>query len=480
MLHVPVEQVEDRALAVVGLVAGGEVADLAGRLKWSSSSLEQAAEKCRSLREPSVECRIDGPSWRKRRRNPGIPASDSRRPRRSEVRLPPRSSSASTIRLSLLSRRGSGRRAASPSERTASPSRESLFWSRSFRSSRSSPLRSSAISLRPIPSGSRRRSRRRACFSIRSSWSRGRDGQFWTPNGRHRHQAAKVLGLRTVTALVSPDEDLAFRILALNTEKAHNLKDKSLEVIRMARELAERKPRAREADYEAQFEEPALLTLGIIYQDNGRFAGSPYFSFLRKVDRFATGTLAKSLREREGHSARLLAIDERVKEIVAELKKRGFRSPYLRNYVVARINPVRFHRAKKGDTTPADGDGSGPDPHGRLGPELRRRLGARAGPRASWRRCPPSRGSRKRLFSAPFFEYNLRSMQAPPVTPGALPRTSARSPGPSVPVPVPFRVQRRISILEKPNEFERRSRRGRNGGRGVGCRRPRSPASGPR
>ncbi len=180
----------------------------------------------------------------------------------------------------------------------------------------------------------------------------GADGRFWTPNGRHRHQAAKVLGLRSVTALVSPDEDLAFRILALNTEKAHNLKDKSLEVIRMARELAERKPRAREADYEEQFEEPALLTLGIIYQEHGRFAGSPYFSFLRKVDRFATSTLAKSLREREGHSARLLAIDERVKEIVAELKKRGFRSPYLRNYVVARINPVRFHRAKKGDTSP--------------------------------------------------------------------------------------------------------------------------------
>jgi ParB family chromosome partitioning protein len=180
----------------------------------------------------------------------------------------------------------------------------------------------------------------------------GADGKFWTPNGRHRHQAAKLLGLRTVAALVSPDEDLAFRILALNTEKAHNLKDKSLEVIRMARELAERKPRAREADYQDQFEEPALLTLGVIYQENGRFAGSPYFSFLRKVDRFATSTLAKSLREREGYAARLVEIDERVKEIVAELKKKGFRSPYLRNYVVARINPVRFHRAKKGDTTP--------------------------------------------------------------------------------------------------------------------------------
>jgi ParB family chromosome partitioning protein len=179
------------------------------------------------------------------------------------------------------------------------------------------------------------------------------DGKLWTPNGRHRHAAAKVLGLRSVTALVSPDEDLAFRILALNTEKAHNLKDRSLEVIRMARELASRKPRSKETDYEDELEEPALLTLGIVYQQQGRFAGSPYFSFLRKVDRFQSSSLPKSLREREGFASRLMAIDERVKEIVEGLKKRGFRSPYLRNYVVARINPVRFHRAKKGETAPA-------------------------------------------------------------------------------------------------------------------------------
>lgn len=178
------------------------------------------------------------------------------------------------------------------------------------------------------------------------------DGRLWTPNGRHRLAAAKVLGLQAVTALVSPKEELAFKILALNTEKAHNLKDRSLEVIRMARELAERKPRSKEKDYEVEFDEPALLTLGIIYEENGRFAGSPYFSFLRKVDRFATSTLPKSLQQREGWASRLVKIDDRVKEIVEELKDRGFKSPYLRNLVVARINPVRFHRAKKGETEP--------------------------------------------------------------------------------------------------------------------------------
>lgn len=181
---------------------------------------------------------------------------------------------------------------------------------------------------------------------------RGGDGKLWTPNGRHRLAAAKVLGLRQITGLVSPDEDLAFRILALNTEKAHNLKDRSLEVIRMARELATRRKRARESDFSAEFEAPELLTLGLVYEESGRFAGGAYSPLLRKVDRFSDRTLSVSLRERQGHASRLLAIDVDVKRIIAELQERGFKSPYLRNYVVARVNPVRFHRAKKGETDP--------------------------------------------------------------------------------------------------------------------------------
>jgi len=182
---------------------------------------------------------------------------------------------------------------------------------------------------------------------------RGAGGGFWTPNGRHRLAACKVLGLRQLTALVSPDESLAFRILALNTEKAHNLKDRSLEVIRMARELARRHPAARETEYAAEFEAPELLTLGIVYERQPRFAGGAYSAFLKKVDRFAPQALPASLRAREGWASRLLEIDTQVKAIVKQLEARGFKSPYLRSYVVARVNPVRFHRPKKGETGPA-------------------------------------------------------------------------------------------------------------------------------
>src|SRR6202023_876508 len=92
---------------------------------------------------------------------------------------------------------------------------------------------------------------------------RGEDGRLWTPNGRHRLAAGKVLGLKQITALISPDETLAYRILALNTEKAHNLRDRSLEVIRMARSLAARRAREPENTFTAEFEAPELLTLGI-------------------------------------------------------------------------------------------------------------------------------------------------------------------------------------------------------------------------
>ena len=69
---------------------------------------------------------------------------------------------------------------------------------------------------------------------------RGEDGRFWTPNGRHRLAAAKVLGLKQITALISPDETLAYRhSLPFNTEKAPQpARTAASRVIRMARSLS--------------------------------------------------------------------------------------------------------------------------------------------------------------------------------------------------------------------------------------------------
>jgi ParB family chromosome partitioning protein len=175
---------------------------------------------------------------------------------------------------------------------------------------------------------------------------------FWSPNGRHRLAAAKQLGLRSVTALIVGDEAIAYRILALNTEKAHNLRDKSLEVIRMARALAKEQPRSAEPDHATSFDEPYLLTLGVAYEERGRFSGSSYTSLLRRVDRFLDLALPKALRQREQWAQRLMDIDDRVARHVKTLQEMGFKSPYLRQVVVARCNPVRWIPLKRGETKP--------------------------------------------------------------------------------------------------------------------------------
>jgi ParB family chromosome partitioning protein len=172
---------------------------------------------------------------------------------------------------------------------------------------------------------------------------RSDEGKYWTPNGNHRLAALRQLGAKSVVAIVVPDIEVAHRILLLNTEKAHNLRERSLEVIRLAGLLAESESRP-EKDYEIEFEEPALLTLGLCYQENGRFAGGAYHPILRRVEKWEASALPKALETRRERAARILELDAAVTEAMKALKERGFESPYLRPFVVARINPIRFKR----------------------------------------------------------------------------------------------------------------------------------------
>jgi ParB family transcriptional regulator, chromosome partitioning protein len=175
------------------------------------------------------------------------------------------------------------------------------------------------------------------------------DEAYWTPNGNHRLQAMKKLGARTVIALVIPDTDVAFKILALNTEKAHNLKEKSLETIRMLRALADDRPASLEREFVFEFDQPAFLTLGAAYEERPRLSGGAYHPLLRRIDDFLDERLPRALKERARRAARVLAVDDQVGAIVTKLKKRGFTSPYLRPFVVARINPIRFSKSTEFD-----------------------------------------------------------------------------------------------------------------------------------
>ena len=167
-------------------------------------------------------------------------------------------------------------------------------------------------------------------------------GGFWTPNGRHRLEAMRRLGAKSISALVAPDREVAWQILALNTEKAHNLKERSLEVIRIYRGLIAEDASRTESQFAFYLEEAALITLGICYEKSPRFGGGVYHSILRRLETFTDEPLREALRDHEKRAALLLQLEEKVAAAVARLKERGLVSPYLRAFVVARINPLRW------------------------------------------------------------------------------------------------------------------------------------------
>jgi ParB family chromosome partitioning protein len=174
---------------------------------------------------------------------------------------------------------------------------------------------------------------------------RPQSGTYWTPNGHHRLKALQKLKAEWVPAILIPETDVAFQILALNTEKAHNLKEKSLEVIRMYRSLVRDEPKRSEEDYSFQFEAAHLITLGILYESNKRFAGGAFAPILRRVDTFLPGGFVQALPKREERAESVRAADAALAGVVEQLKKRGIRHPFVKNYVLAHTTPLS--RARK-------------------------------------------------------------------------------------------------------------------------------------
>ena len=177
-----------------------------------------------------------------------------------------------------------------------------------------------------------------------------KDG-FWTPNGLHRLEAMRRLGARSITALILPEPEIARQILALNTEKAHNLKERSLEVVRISKGLVEESPNEPESSFAFYLEDPSLVTLGIAYEQKPKFGGGAYHPVLRRVEAFSDEAIRAAMKVHERRAGLVLKLEEQVAAVVAKLKERGLQSPYLRSFVVARINPLRWI---KGEPPPAE------------------------------------------------------------------------------------------------------------------------------
>ena len=66
---------------------------------------------------------------------------------------------------------------------------------------------------------------------------------------------------------------------------------------------------------------------------------------------FSEESLGSAIAEHERLAALTLEVEEKVSAAVARLKEKGLVSPYLRSFVVARVNPLRWIQ---GDLPPAD------------------------------------------------------------------------------------------------------------------------------
>jgi ParB family transcriptional regulator, chromosome partitioning protein len=165
--------------------------------------------------------------------------------------------------------------------------------------------------------------------------------KYWTPNGNHRLSAMKTLGAKSIISIVVPESAAAYQILAMNTEKAHNLREKSLEVIRMYKELGQIND-ATEETYALEFEDPAFITLGLCYEERPRFSGGAYHSVLKRVDEFLKKPMRTAIDLRHERAKILLKLDDQIVKQVEALKTKGLTSPYLKSFVVARVNPIRF------------------------------------------------------------------------------------------------------------------------------------------
>src|SRR5213594_755949 len=171
-----------------------------------------------------------------------------------------------------------------------------------------------------------------------------RPGIYWTPNGKHRRTVLDKLKADFIPAILVVEPEMVFEVLPLNVEKAHNLKEKSLEVIRMYRALAKEEPETTEESWTFQFESAHFITLGLLYEENKRFAGGAFAPILRRVDKFLKTTLKKGVGEREERAGLVKNPDEVLVGVVARIKKRGINHPYVKNFVLARTTPLTRQR----------------------------------------------------------------------------------------------------------------------------------------
>jgi len=67
---------------------------------------------------------------------------------------------------------------------------------------------------------------------------------------------------------------------------------------------------------------------------------------LRRLEDFSDDSVRSALKQHEKWATMVLELEEKVAAVVKKLKERGLVSPYLRSFVVAHINPLRWNQGR--------------------------------------------------------------------------------------------------------------------------------------
>ncbi len=161
----------------------------------------------------------------------------------------------------------------------------------------------------------------------------GEEG-FEVINGQHRLEAAKLLGMKEVLAIVLPPQIKEF-VISLNVEKAPNLRDKAHQAYEIFMDYLRRDPSLEEIAIADRVEEACYLTVGFVIERFGerKFPGYAFEKVLRKIDGFLRQPLRQAEAERERRAELLLEVKEVLNRRYEEL---GLSSPLQKEAIVTR------------------------------------------------------------------------------------------------------------------------------------------------
>ena len=146
----------------------------------------------------------------------------------------------------------------------------------------------------------------------------GKDG-FFVIDGQHRLEAAKMLGVKELPAIIIP-KDLALNIMEFNTEKPPNIREKASQAYRLYKQFLELNPEMEELELAFYIEEPSYITLGFVLEEiNKKFPAGAFENFLKKIDEFLSLPLAKSVEERHRRAQKVYEVGEVLNEVYEKL-----------------------------------------------------------------------------------------------------------------------------------------------------------------